>query len=137
MLISQDLAQDLITKLLKFGVVGASGMAVDFGFTFLFKEKFKVQKYFANAIGFSMAVISNYFFNRIWTFEDTSSHVMHQFSNFALAAIAGLAINTLILWLLVSKRKFKFYFAKLIAIGVVVIWNFSINYFFIFANPNT
>jgi len=126
------LAPDLITKFFKFGVVGASGMVVDFGFTFLLKEKVRVQKYLANAIGFCMAVISNYIFNRLWTFESMNTDMIKEFSRFALVAIIGLGINSLVLWLLVSKRKFKFYFSKLIAIAVVMCWNFSINYFYIF-----
>src|SRR5947208_2467628 len=115
---------DLISKFLKFGVVGASGMFVDFGFTFLLKEKGHVQKYVANAIGFTMAVISNYTLNRWWTFESVNHEVIREFSSFALVAVIGLGINSLILWLLVSKAKFKFYFSKLIAIAVVMFWNF-------------
>jgi len=42
-------------KFLKFGVVGGSGVIVDFFFTWLLKEKFKVHKYLANAIGFTIA----------------------------------------------------------------------------------
>lgn len=126
------LTPDLITKFFKFGVVGASGMVVDFGFTFLLKEKVGIQKYLANAVGFSLAVISNYTFNRLWTFESMNTDVMREFSRFALVAIIGLGINSLVLWFLVSKRKLKFYFSKLIAIAVVMCWNFSVNYYFIF-----
>ncbi|MDD2344640.1 MAG: GtrA family protein [Bacteroidales bacterium] len=38
-----------------------------------------------------------------------------------------MAINTLIIWLLTSKYKLNFYVSKLIAIGVVTLWNFSAN----------
>jgi hypothetical protein len=34
--------------------VGASGLIVDFGLNFLFKEKWKVNKYIANGVGFSL-----------------------------------------------------------------------------------
>src|SRR4029078_13635025 len=105
------LLPDLITKFLKFGVVGASGMVVDFGFTFLLKEKVRLQKYVANAFGFTLAVISNYTFNRLWTFESMNLKVISEFSSFALVALVGLGINSLILWLLVSKANFKFYFS--------------------------
>src|SRR6185503_14747875 len=96
-------SSDMISKFLKFALVGASGMVVDFGITFIMKEKFNVQKYLANALGFTTAVLSNYALNRIWTFGSTSHHVAHEFTVFLLAALAGLTINSLILWLLVSK----------------------------------
>jgi putative flippase GtrA len=128
------LGPDIINKFLTFGVVGASGMLVDFGFTFLLKEKGYVQKYTANAIGFTMAVISNYTLNRLWTFESVNKEVMMEFSRFALVAVIGLGINSLILWTLVSKAKLKFYFSKLLAIAAVMSWNFCANYFFIFSH---
>ncbi|MEO8085928.1 MAG: GtrA family protein [Bacteroidota bacterium] len=131
-MINGMLSPDLITKFLKFGVVGASGMVVDFGITFLLKEKVRVQKYVANAIGFTIAVISNYMLNRWWTFESMNHEVVREFSSFALVAVIGLGINSLILWMLVSKAKFKFYLSKLLAIGVVTFWNFCANYFIIF-----
>jgi putative flippase GtrA len=45
------LTQDVLVKFMKFGAVGATGVVVDFGFTWLSKEKFQIQKYVANCIG--------------------------------------------------------------------------------------
>jgi putative flippase GtrA len=56
-------------KFLKFGVVGFSGVFVDFSFTYICKEWLKIQKYIANANGFSIAAGWNYLFNRIRTFH--------------------------------------------------------------------
>ncbi|MBC8111935.1 MAG: GtrA family protein, partial [Verrucomicrobia bacterium] len=42
----------LIARLLKFGTVGFSSVAVDFAITYLCKEKLGVQKFVASAIGF-------------------------------------------------------------------------------------
>jgi putative flippase GtrA len=119
-------------KFLKFGVVGASGMIIDFGLTYLFKEIVKIQKYVANAIGFTAAAITNYFLNRIWTFHSTDPGVTIQFLKFFFVSLAGLGINTLILYILVSKYKQNFYFSKLIAIAIVMFWNFTINFLFTF-----
>jgi putative flippase GtrA len=119
-------------KFLKFGIVGASGMIVDFSLTYLFKEILKVQKYVANAIGFTIAATVNYTFNRIWTFQSTDPHVTVQFFKFFFISTVGLGINTLILFILVSKYKKNFYLSKLFAIGVVLIWNFTINLLFTF-----
>jgi putative flippase GtrA len=61
-------------RLLKFGLVGVSGMVVDFGLTWLCKEKLKWNRYLANSIGFSTAVINNFLINRYWTFSDSTVH---------------------------------------------------------------
>ena len=129
---SEILNQAFITKFIKFGIVGFSGLFVDFGITYITKEWFKVPKYLANAIGFSVAATTNYFLNRIWTFQSHDPKIAMEFSLFFGISLIGLAINTLILWTLVSKFKLNFYLSKLFAIGVVTIWNFLANYFITF-----
>ncbi|MBU2552877.1 MAG: GtrA family protein [Bacteroidales bacterium] len=123
----------MISKFIKFGVVGFSGLFVDFGLTYFTKEKLHIPKYVANAIGFMSAATSNYFLNRIWTFESHNPEIMLEYSQFILISIIGLVINTFILWLLVSRFKFNFYLAKVFAIGVVTIWNFFANLFITFS----
>jgi len=132
----------MIEKFILFGIVGFSGVLIDFGITWLFKELFRVNKYVANATGFLVAASSNYILNRIWTFSSTNPNIAGEYSLFLLISIIGLAINSLILFLLVEKvaipkfkngSKSKFYFSKLIAIGFVTIWNFMMNYFFTFS----
>ena len=74
--------QEVFYKFIRFGVVGFSGLFVDFGFTWLSKEKLKIQKYIANAIGFTFAATSNYYLNRVWTFKSINPEVALEFSNF-------------------------------------------------------
>ncbi len=130
---SEFLSWAFLWKFVKFGVVGFSGVFVDFGFTYVFKEWLKVPKYFANALGFSIAATTNYFLNRIWTFQSNDPEILVEFSQFFAISLIGLAINTLVLWILVSKYKKHFYLSKLFAIGVVTIWNFLANYFITFS----
>ena len=121
-----------ILKFLKFGVVGFSGVFVDFGITYICKEIVKIPKYISNAIGFTIAASSNYFLNRIWTFQSQNPQVTIEFLKFFCISLIGLGLNTLILWSLVKKYNWNFYFSKLIAIGIVTIWNFAINNIFTF-----
>ena len=122
----------LIVKFLKFCVVGFSGMVVDFGTTWLCKEKFGWNKYVSNSIGFTLAATNNYLWNRLWTFQSTSSEIPVEYGKFLIIAIIGLGINNLVIYLLHDKLKLNFYLSKLIAIGVVTIWNFVMNYLFTF-----
>jgi len=128
------LNQAYFFKFIKFGIVGFSGLFIDFGITFIAKEKLNIPKYFANAIGFLMAATSNYFFNRVWTFQSKNPEVMVEFTEFFIISLIGLGINTLLLWILVSKFKVNFYLAKVFAIGLVTMWNFLANAFITF-NP--
>jgi putative flippase GtrA len=119
--------RSLLHKFIKFGVVGFSGVFVDFGITYVFKEILGVQKYVSNAIGFMVAASSNYFLNRVWTFQSTNPNVAVEYTEFILISFIGLIINTTILWLLVNKLRMNFYLSKIFAIGVVTLWNFGAN----------
>ena len=119
-------------KLIKFGVVGFSGLFVDFGVTYLFRDIIKINQYVANGIGFCLAATSNYVLNRIWTFHSVNPDITYEYLRFFGVSIAGLGINSLVLWLLIKKFKIRFYFAKAIAIAVTTIWNFVVNLLFTF-----
>lgn len=121
-----------IWKFVKFCVVGFSGMVIDFGTTWLLKEKIKVNKYIANSTGFILAASSNYLFNRFWTFHSENPRIANEYMSFILISAVGLAINNLIIFLLNEKMKLNFYLSKLFAIGVVTIWNFFMNYMITF-----
>ena len=129
---SKYLTYEVLMKFLKFGVVGFTGVIVDFGLTYLFRNILKFNQYLANAIGFTVAATTNYMLNRVWTFESNNPEVLVEYSEFLIISIIGLGINSLILWVLVDKFKRHFYFSKLVAIGITMIWNFIANLLFTF-----
>jgi putative flippase GtrA len=120
----------VIFKFLKFGIVGFTGLIIDFSITYLLKEKIRLHRYFASSIGFLVAASSNYVINRLWTFKSSYSQVFLEYSTFLIVSLIGLGINNLFLYLF--EKKMKFYVAKLFAIFMTTIWNFLINYYFTF-----
>lgn len=122
----------IVERLLKFCVVGFSGMIVDFFFTWLCKEKLKWNKYISNSIGFVLAATNNYIWNRIWTFQSQGTEIVREYSSFFIISLVGLGINNAVIYLLHDRLKLNFYLAKILAIGVVTLWNFGMNYFFTF-----
>jgi putative flippase GtrA len=123
---------DALLKLTKFGIVGLSGMMIDFLTTWLCKERLLMNKYVANSLGFSLAVVNNFFLNYKWTFEAKDNNISIDFIKFILFAIIGLGLNNLFLFFFHSKLQIRFYIAKALAIICVFAWNFTTNYFFNF-----
>ena len=120
-------------KFLKFGLVGFSGVFIDYGTTYFLKEIIIIDKYIANSIGFTIAATNNYYLNRLWTFKSTNPKMVKEYIVFLIISIFGLILNNLIIWLLNDYLfNFNFYLAKLFAIGIVFIWNFTMNNFFNF-----
>lgn len=123
----------------KFLVVGTIGAVVDFGTLTLLIELVGLPTLVANMISFSAAVVSNFIFNRFWTYPDSRKKpISSQLGQFALVSIIGLIINTTILGvlespfdqLLVSMNLlvgYGYFPAKIVATVVVLFWNFFIN----------
>ena len=122
----------MFLQFIKFCVVGGTGVVVDFGITFLFKEKLKLNKYIANSLGFMAAASTNYLLNRWWTFRSHDPEVAQQYVQFVGISAIGLILNNIIIYLLNDKALLNFYLSKLIAIGLVTLWNFFMNYYFTF-----
>jgi len=120
------------SRIIKFGLVGVSGMAIDFSVTWLCKEKLHLNKYISNSAGFCCAVTNNFLLNRYWTFGYAAHPFAIQFATFVLVSVAGLLINNLFLYLLSKYINTNFYLIKLAVTGLVFFWNYGINFLFTF-----
>jgi putative flippase GtrA len=84
-----------LTRFARFSAVGVIGAVVDFGTFNLLTALLSVWSVLASMISFSAAVISNFIWNRYWTYPDSrSKHVRHQIIQFGLVNLIGLAIRT-------------------------------------------
>ncbi len=119
-------------QFVQFGVVGFGGMILDFFVTWLCKEKFIINKYISNTLGFCIAVSNNFLLNRYWTFNDLAQNVGVQFSKFAVVSVMGLIINNLLVYLFLKYGKRNFYLTKFLVICIVFFWNYLLNLFFTF-----
>ena len=121
-------------RFVKFGIVGVLGAAIDFALLNLMRGYFGWDLIWANTLSVSVAILSNFTWNRLWTFpESRSRKKRRQLPQFALGNLVGLAINNLIVVgvdaILVASlgEPLSYNIAKAIAIGVVFFWNFVIN----------
>lgn len=134
-----------LTRFLKFAVVGTIGAVVDFGILYLLHAVLGWHLALSNTISFSCAVISNFVWNRYWTYPDSRSKpITAQLGQFFVVNVAGWAINTGILLALngpltslagalsmvataETAHNLGYNAAKILATGVVMFWNFFIN----------
>lgn len=133
-------------RFLKFAVVGVIGAVVDFGIFNILTSLTSISAVVASMISFIAAVVSNFTWNRYWTYPDSRSrHVSVQLVEFAVISLIGLAVRTPIFALLevplsrlfsvvhlplVSTLNPNFLghnIALAIAVIVVMFWNFFVN----------
>lgn len=140
------------TRFLRFLVVGVIGAAVDFGVENLLHRLFGLPYVWSGAISFICAVLSNFFWNRIWTYPDSRSKpVLRQLAQFAFVNAIGLLIRVPILRYVEPEmsRLFATFPKQLlilppdamgenitlaIAVGIVLFWNFFVNRYWTYSD---
>ena len=123
-----------VSRFIKFAIVGAIGMVVDLTTLTISREILGLPLSIAIAIGFTVAVINNFTWNRLWTFpESRQSPIGRQLVQFTIVNIIGLGINEVIVlglhpvFSIVTDDPIAYLAAKIIAIGVVLFWNYFAN----------
>lgn len=119
-------------KILKFGTVGGSGVVIDMGLTWFFKDPVGLNPYTAHIIGFLCAVCNNYILNKYWTFAERDKVSGSQFSYFLIVSFVGLLLSICSLFVLYNHINLSFYLSKFISIGIVSVWNYLINRYWVF-----
>jgi len=121
-------------RFLKFASVGMIGMVVDLTILNVMHKVFGLPLLVANTISFTTAVISNFTWNRLWTFPESRERpIGSQLGKFTLVNVIGLAINNMVLWVAFQATQqiipdpWDYNLAKIVAIGVVLFWNYSVN----------
>jgi putative flippase GtrA len=132
-------------RFLKFMFVGAMGAVVDFGVLNLLAHVFDVPVAVAGVISFSLAVTSNFIWNRYWTYPESRAFpLVPQYLQFFIINATALLIRIPIL-VLVPSRAIALLeslgmapntaevlgnnFALALAVGIALFWNFFVNRF--------
>jgi len=121
-----------LIKILKFSLVGFSGVIVDLSFTYFFIEKLNFGSYLSHILAFCFAGTNNYYLNKYWTFSSQQKIAKLQFATFFITSLLGLLISTICLFILTDYLNYNFYFSKVFAIGTAAIWNYLVNRLWVF-----
>ncbi len=139
------------TRFIRFIVVGTVGAVVDFGTFNLLIAVFDVPEVWAQVVSFTVAVFSNFIWNRYWTYPDSrSKSVKRQLSEFFIVNTIGVGIRTPIFawlkdplpnlftdlpaWVPFDAEFLGYNMALAIAVGVVLFWNFFVNRYWTYAD---
>lgn len=143
-----------VDRFIKFAIVGVVGAVVDFTVLNVLEhtvliptppsENLKVA--LATGIAFTSAVVSNYIWNRYWTFPDSRSRSAgQQLFQFFVVSIVGLVFRLIFVGAtyhffgelanstlagemdLTATNQFGSNIAQAISIGIVMFWNFFAN----------
>lgn len=120
-------------QLIKFGLVGASGYLINLAVFALLSGNLGVHHILAAVGAFVVAVSSNFFWNRHWTFAAGDGHAGFQAARFFTVSVAALLINLVVLELLVEGAGMGDLSSQAIAVAVAMPFNFLGNKLWTFA----
>jgi putative flippase GtrA len=132
-------------RFLKFMFVGAMGAIVDFGVLNLLAHVFDVPVTIAGVISFSLAVTSNFIWNRYWTYPESRNFpLLRQYLQFFIINATALLIRVPILAVVpglvigflessgvppATAEVLGNNVALALAVGIAMFWNFFVNRF--------
>jgi putative flippase GtrA len=131
-------------RFVKFALVGALGAAIDFLVMNLLSHSAGAPLVLAGSVSFVCAVLSNFTWNRLWTYPESRSRpLMGQLGMFVLVNAAGVLIRIPILHFFeppllrfvegsfhTTHLTAEFYAKNLTlaaAVGIVMMWNYFVN----------
>jgi dolichol-phosphate mannosyltransferase len=118
-----------LEELIKFGIVGGSGVLVNMGLLFILTRYLSVRLEIASAIAIEVSILSNFFLNNLWTFKKRDTHVPFWSRLLRYHLVTGLAgvVNYLVLLLLVKTLGWHDMLSNLIGIAIGTIINYTLN----------
>lgn len=124
-------------RFVRFGLVGLSGVLVNFAVLVTAVEMLGVHYLVAGILATEAAICSNFLFNDRWTFRDVHrSHTWRaRFIRFHSVAFGGLIISVSLLAVLVDGVGLPYFIANGGGIVAAVIWNYSGNSVVTWASP--
>lgn len=115
----------LLLQIIKFVIVGGIATVIDFIFLYVFKEFFGLHELVANTLSFTISVTYNYIASVKWVFDvNKEKDSKKQFVIFIIFSIMGLLLSNLIMWICIDKFRIYYLIGKVIATGIVMVFNF-------------
>jgi dolichol-phosphate mannosyltransferase len=122
-----------LRQFIKFCLVGGSGVIVDMTVLHVLAVWLDWNVTISKVCSAEMAMLNNFFWNEVWTFQRPRGEargyrsVRGRLWRFHAICGAGIGLAVLFLHLFHAWLGFNLYLANLLAIGLVTLWNFSLN----------
>lgn len=128
--------RNVVGQFLRYFVTGGLAFVVDFGVFALALYYFEVHYLLANLIGLMFGNVVNYLLSLGWVFSaekrKMEKHRLLEIVVFVIISLVGVGLNELLMFLLVGYGNFNEMLSKIVAAGIVLIYNFLARKFILF-----
>ncbi|HYG89856.1 MAG TPA: GtrA family protein [Azospirillum sp.] len=125
-----------IRQFVMFALVGCAAAVGHYGLLILLVELFQAPTVPASAAGFVVGGVISYLLNYRFVFNSEGQHLPTA-SKFLTVAVAGLALNSIVMWVLTHWTVLHYLLAQVGATGTVMLWSYGANRFWTFGETNS
>ncbi len=125
----------LLGQFFRYLVTGGLAFVADFGLFALFLYVFEWHYLIANLVGLVAGLVINYYISVVWVFSTCKRNLKNKGMEiliFCLIGFAGVGVNQLCMYLLVDYLQILEIVSKIVAAGIVLLWNFGVRKFLLF-----
>jgi dolichol-phosphate mannosyltransferase len=138
-LIKRIMRPQAMMRIIKFSVVGATGVLVNAGLLYLLTEKTGVLYIKSSLVAIECAIINNFLWNYFWTWGDrasaSKSHFFRSLAKFNFSSgIVAFVVNWGLLILLTEVFGIPYQYSNLMGIAVGTVVNFTASHFWSFSS---
>jgi len=121
-------------RIIRFGCVGCINTMFDFGIFCVLNNLFGINYIISQIASYSSGTVNSYFFNKFWTFNDTKTNkkTTKEIVQFIVVNAASLSVSLIGLSILMKDRSMNSFLAKIIAMVLAQVVNFSGYRFWVF-----
>lgn len=119
-------------QVIKFAVAGAVGAGIEISLFILLVDFVGLYYLTANLFAISVAIVVNYVISLKWVFDPGRYSRRVEFAAFIGVSFLALLMNQLLMWFMVDSLELETTISKVLAIGMVAVFNFIAKKFFVF-----
>ena len=119
-------------QFIRYTFVGGFAFVVDFILLYVLTEYMHIYYLLSATISFTVGLIVNYLFSKIWIFQTERKIQLIEFLVFSFIGVIGLGFNNLFLWLFTEYCAIHYLLAKIFTTIIVYIWNFFARKYILF-----
>lgn len=134
--IKDRIDKQFIIRLVKFGVVGGSGVFVNMFLLWVCKDHLNLPLSIASLIAIGISIFTNFILNNYWTWKESSEKhkysFIHRMWRYYLSASIAAIINYVVLIVLSEFLGIHYLVSNLIGIALGTLINFGLGEFWVF-----
>ena len=128
---NQEKRNEAIKQLFLYLIVGGIATVVEWALFYIFFNFLDINYLIATALAFIFSTFANWLAGKVLLFKEWNN-ILSEIIKIYATSIAGLLFNLVLMWIMVEQLGIHEMLSKMIATGIVFMWNFLVRKYVIY-----